>query len=416
MYKSYDDKEDDNIKPLSISELNRLQQEEQQRQLHLKNVPSNISKQNDTDWAKALGYTPKEVEEMREAVQAGILARAIAHTNTTNEANGGEAQDNYWLTGIEENDPDWGDPEVLLSYIVERHGGTISQPIPYYTLIVSNIPPNRLHPDLLPNYGEGTVINRYRRDYKITININGKQSTISTSDNTLRMVNGQWVVNHRHLMEHHDLSEEESTHQTGDFFNTLENATLAWALAYHPRSGRTEIFPRGSEWGTWIYREREYYEYEKECGDVIEKYRDRYKFGGRPRFVAPNHLANRRSETSVSMGMPTLEGFENAERVSFIHTHPTNQGWLSAYNPERFSKEDAYHAQLVAREHGGESLMLVTPLGYIRALSPENPYGDRWRSTVNNNSNYITNVLSGNSNIFECEATSEVLKWASPTL
>ena len=244
------------------------------------------------------------------------------------------------------------------------------------------------------------------------------------------------------------MSEEAATHQSGDFFGSIQNAALAWALSYHPRSGATADFPEGSEFGTWIYRHR--YEQDSEG-------RNQYMFGRRPQVFGqvdgdPDNprTPHRYNERGMDRVIAWIPGeFDNADAVSFIHTHPTNRSAEDyRIGAERFSATDVqgaqemlrrqqeyhrYHgfdeyeraqrtllAERIERRNYGafanmETSMVVTPQGYMRELRP------LWdplvhqptfrQGTVMNESRYVTEVLPGNSNIFECASNAGNRHW-----
>ncbi|MCL2399594.1 MAG: DUF4157 domain-containing protein [Defluviitaleaceae bacterium] len=271
----------------------------------------------------------------------------------------------------------WDSPEVMLSYIAERNGGNVTYD-PYYVRRWLGL--------------------RRERHYSVNIDINGEQSSLSTRNGDVRMVNGQWIANSEHLMDNHGLEEHEATHQSGDHFRTPESAALAWALSYHPRSGYTPTFEQGSEWGTWLYRKQ----YEKECEENGTRLENRYTFGRRP--------DSRGFDFVHSWDPGDGEAFENAEPIAFTHTHPTNAPPEEYMLDENFSEADARWAR-----YNGFPLQLVTPRGYIREMSPNNNYGQNHNSNTylpfNKESDYMSNVLPGNSNMFECESRAGSRRW-----
>jgi len=241
------------------------------------------------------------------------------------------------------------DIDVLVEYIVERQGGSLtysvsSQRLPWWTMLIT------------PSWG----VPRYIDTTEVTITMNGITNTYIVGD-SIRNVrfnesgNNQWIMSSSRLMEDFDLDIECAHHGQYDPFNSKETALLAWALLFHPFSGPTENFPRGSEHASLIYRD--------DYG--------MYMFG---------FPSSRRSAFSVRLPSPNRN---LPYPIGANHTHPHDPlDFLGAGN--RFSRGDGR----VAVDEGFP-VYLTAPNGSLLRLDPSWPYQEG-NSIIFNNNPYVT--------------------------
>jgi len=154
-------------------------------------------------------------------------------------------------------------------------------------------------------------------------------------------------------------------------FLSKNNAVLAWSLTFHPKSGPTEQFPRGSEFGSWIFKNPDGF----------------YMFGS----YWPT-----RGATYTS---PPMFATRTYTRVGSIHTHPKPRGsevfsgWINIPTvvPGRYTGYGDGH---FAYERGWP-VFLVTPQGYVRRLCPKWAESAQIPSSfISNNSPHVTTLFN----------------------
>jgi len=122
----------------------------------------------------------------------------------------------------------WHDPtgllaepnNVILRYIIEKNGGSVVN----------------------------TLYNRDGSIRSMTVNMGGVTRGYAVGQ-SLSIVGGQAVIDHRTLMNHFGLTQTQATHQSGDLFTTSTDAALAFYLTYFDNS-RDHWYERGA----FIYR------------------------------------------------------------------------------------------------------------------------------------------------------------------
>ena len=208
---------------------------------------------------------------------------------------------------------------------------------------------------------EGTVTTTQRETFGISWGLESVTATIGETSHTFnrdqfRIVNSRAVVSSQLLMDTFGLTQAQATHHAYDRFGSKEDALLAWGLMFHPRSGPTSVFPNGSEFGAWIYRDSS----------------GRYMFGS----DQPD-----RGETFVNFGAPN----SSFTAVGIIHTHPRPG---VGFDVERFSFQDGRAARQIEAP-----VFLVTPAGHLRRLDPSWAHQDG-DGVISNRSRHVTTLFN----------------------
>ena len=101
--------------------------------------------------------------------------------------------------------------DVLLSYIVDKNGGSLDSTFMWVT-----------------NAWVTVTINGITKDYQYLSN--------DSKNNPVSRINGLYVIDNEVLVRDFGIDAAMSLHQVGDSFKTLDDAALAWGLTYNSMS------------------------------------------------------------------------------------------------------------------------------------------------------------------------------------